>query len=95
MFQYEQEMYNFYKSKDYTNVTDWKELFSSHIDYINARNNRNHYFHKEAMQIFKNRRKAGIISVPKKVNYENEGFIDIRREDFNNLAYENRHYEQF
>lgn len=53
--QKEQEMYEYFKSHDYSKERNWKLLFSSQGTYLKACTEMSHPFHKEAMQIRKNR----------------------------------------
>lgn len=51
----EQEMYEYYKSQDYSNVKDWTVLFTTHQDFCNALHQPKHYFHNEAKMIKRNK----------------------------------------
>lgn len=53
--QNEQEMYEYFKSKDYSKERKWQILFSSHNGFLKAIKDMTHPFHKEAMQIRENR----------------------------------------
>lgn len=53
----EKEMYEYYKSLDYSDVKDYRVLFSNREDYMKAVKDRNHAFHDEALIIWKNRNK--------------------------------------
>jgi len=51
----EQEMYEYYKSLDYSQCSDWSVLFSSHKDFCNALHHTLHPFHNEAQTIKANK----------------------------------------
>lgn len=50
-------MTQFYKEKDWSQCKDYRELFSTHEDYMRAVKDMKHYFHNEALTIWKNRHK--------------------------------------
>lgn len=51
----EQAEYEYFKSKDYSKEKNYKVLFSDLESYLRAVRDMKHYFHKEALQIWKNR----------------------------------------
>lgn len=59
----ERDMYQYYKSLDYSKIKDYTVLFSNHNEFINALTQQNHPFHKEAMQIRANRQEKKVIEL--------------------------------
>ena len=51
----EQEMTQYFQEQDYSNVSDWSVLFSTHQDFCNALHHTNHVMHKQAKQIKANK----------------------------------------
>lgn len=47
----EQNMTQYFQEQDYSNVSDWSVLFSTHQDFCNALHHTNHVMHKQAKQI--------------------------------------------
>ena len=72
----EREMYEHFKSLDYSKQIDWKILFSDFNSYMRALKEMAHPFHKEAMQIRQNRINAGLVGFTKVRSDEQQDHID-------------------